>query len=440
MRNFGEIAREKAFWTFDFLKGSKVKNHYAAIKGLLEDTTEASTTEKAKGFQLKKLLDHAVATTPFYKSKKEYSKLEDFPVINKSMIRESFGDFISNAFNPAELIPVVTSGSTGTPFKVLHNENKRIRNTADTMYFAKLAGFNIGDRLIYLKIWSDLNRKSGLHQWMQNIEPIDVISFSDEQIKALIESMKKRKNTFGFLGYSSAIELIGKYLDRTKSETVKTNLASAISMSEALNEYTKESIKKYFGTSVYSRYSNIENGIIAQQVPGQGNRFLVNTASYKAEILSMTSNEPVKNGELGRLVVTDLFNLGMPLIRYDTGDVAALSDSSDKFQNTYLETIEGRKLDLIYATDGSLLSSYIVYKNMWQYTEIDQYQLIQHGPKNYLFKININKPFIRKEQLEQEFKKYLGADADFKIEFVDEIPLLASGKRKKIVNTFYNQQ
>lgn len=77
---------------------------------------------------------------------------------------------------------------------------------------------------------------------------------------------------------------------------------------------------------------------------------------------------------------------------------------------------------------------------MWQYTEIEQYQLVQYGPKNYLFKINISKPFSRKDQLEQEFIKYLGADADFKIEFVDEIPLLASGKRKKIVNTFYNQQ
>lgn len=440
MRNPGEITREKIFWAFDLLRGSKVRRHYTAIKHELENNVNNNITKQIQEDQLKKVLDHAVNTTPFYKAQKGYRDLSDFPVIDKSLIREHFTDFRSSAFATDQLVPVVTSGSTGTPFKVFHNKDKRIRNTADTMYFAKLAGFNIGDRLIYLKIWSDLNRKSGLQQWMQNIEPVDVISFSDEQIQSLIESMQNRKNTFGFLGYSSAIELIGKYLDKANSGPVKTKLASAISMSEGLNDYTKHAIKKYFGATVYSRYSNIENGIIAQQVPEQENRFLINTASYKVEILSMVSDEPVNNGEPGRLIVTDLYNFGMPLIRYDTGDVAVKSDISDQFRNTYLETIEGRKLDLIYATDGRLLSSYIVYKNMWQYTEIEQYQLVQYGPKNYLFKINISKPFSRKDQLEQEFIKYLGADADFKIEFVDEIPLLASGKRKKIVNTFYNQQ
>ena len=50
-----------------------------------------------------------------------------------------------------------------------------------------------------------------------------------------------------------------------------------------------------------------------------------------------------------------------------------------------LTKIEGRKLDQIYNTKGELISSYIVYKNMWNYTEIEQYQLIQREKNKYVF-------------------------------------------------------
>jgi phenylacetate-CoA ligase len=125
------------------------------------------------------------------------------------------------------------------------------------------------------------------------------------------------------------------------------------------------------------------------------------------------------------------------MIRYDTGDMGALSADTDQHGNRYLDRVEGRKLDLLYATDGSLVSSYIVYKNMWQYTEITQYQLVQYGPKDYRFKINMDGAFQREPQLIREFKEFLGTDANFTVEYVDEIPLLASGKRKKIANTWH---
>ena len=167
---------------------------------------------------------------------------------------------------------------------------------------------------------------------------------------------------------------------------------------------------------------------------------MINTASYLVEIFKIDSDTLVADGELGRIVVTDFYNLAMPMIRYDTGDIGSISATKDAFGNTYLDVVEGRKLDLIYAADGRLLSSYIVYKNMWQYTEITQYQLIQHGEKDYTFKANLEGAvFKREKQLVDEFKTYLGEDANFKVEYVAEIPLLASGKRRKIVNTYHNK-
>jgi len=281
--------------------------------------------------------------------------------------------------------------------------------------------------------------KNSLFYLVQNTIPVDVIQLNDIQIEALIKKMESDKSSFGFLGYSSALELICKYLDKKKSGRIKADVRSVISISESLNEYTKKSTKKYFGVAALSRYSNLENGIIAQQTKEDSGDYLINTASYVVEIIKMDSNEPVKDGELGRIVVTDLFNYAMPLIRYDTGDVGSISINSEKNGNKYLSTVEGRQLDLLYDTKGDLVSSYIAYKNMWQYTEILQYQLIQVNKDTYIFKINAENKFTKENQLLNELKTYLGNDAKISFEYVSEIPLLSSGKRKKVVNLMIQQ-
>lgn len=436
MRKITETGREKIFWLFDKLRGAAIKRHYADIAMLLQGHQEAG--EKLKEQKLFSLLQHAVATVPYYREYTNFASPGDFPVTSKTIIRENFDLFTSSAFTKKQQLPTVTSGSTGTPFKVLHHADKKKRNSADTMYFAQKAGYRIGDRLMYMKIWSANNKKATLPGIMQNMVPVDVITFNDKEVAALIKQMESDRSSFAFLGYSSALELICRWLERSGHGKVKTTLSSAISMSETLNDYTKATIEKYFGVPVYSRYSNLENGILAQQVPGSGNKYLINTASYMVEIIKMDTDEPAVPGEPGRIIVTDLYNYAMPMIRYDTGDIGILSKEKDAAGNSYLEMVEGRKLDLLYATDGTLVSSYIVYKNMWQYTEILQYQLVQYGPKEYLFKINMEGPFTKEAKLVNEFKQYLGADADFTVEYVDEIPLLASGKRKKIANTYHN--
>src|SRR5699024_144614 len=141
------------------------------------------------------------------------------------------------------------------------------------------------------------------------------------------------------------------------------------------------------------------------------------------------------NGELGRIVVTDLYNKGMPFIRYDTGDLGVKSKRIIDGQNyEVFSQIEGRKLDQIFDTKREVISSYIVYKNMWQYPEINQYQLIQKTENEYAIKINIHDKFEKENMLISQFKDYLGRDAKITVEYVDEIPLLDSGKRKKVIN------
>jgi phenylacetate-CoA ligase len=430
---FFEKLRHLLFQAMDTVKGGAVNKQVTAI----ENVNAAYPASKQLVQQsLDKLLSFASSTTEFYK---QYSKknITDFPVINKSIIRENTDSFISSQYKKEELIAVVTSGSTGTPFKVYHDKKKRQRNTADTMVFSKKAGFELGHRLYYFKIWNKINQKSSFSSWSQNIVPYNVFDLSDDAIKNLIDKLNNDKSTIGFLAYASAYDAFCRYLDTHKYKPLKANVKSIIAMSESLNDFSKENMKKYFGATCVSRYSNVENGIIAQQDMDGSYEYTINFASYYVEILQLDNDEACEYGEPGRIVITDLYNFGMPMIRYDTGDVGAMKEKmmSNKMVPV-LEKIEGRKMDMVFSTTSDLVSSFTITNTMWKYTELKQYQFIQRGQKDYLFKLNCDKTFEKEKQLVDEFKEYFGNDAVIAVEYVDEIPLLDSGKRKKVMNTY----
>lgn len=424
-------AREQAFWLADRAKGARVEGHLDELAAVLGTAGDAQARIERR---LAALLQHAVETTAFYADRAGATDLSTFPVVDKNVIRDHHDRFLSRCVDKTRLMPVVTSGSTGTPFKVYHSPDKRWRNTADTLYFAGQAGYRLGQRLWYLKVWPQRRRHLPVQHWLQNVVPVDVTRLGEAQLAGLVASLEAGRGTHSLLGYVSALEQLCQFLDRTGRQRLDAEVASIITMSESPTPYVKERLAHYLGVPVQARYSNLEMGILAQQVPGSGERYLVNRASYVVEILAMESDRPAARGETGRIVVTDLFNLAMPLIRYDTGDVGALSGETDPFGNPYLETVEGRRMDTLYDTSGELISSHVVYRNMGQYTELRQYQLIQEGPRDYTFRLNMEGPFARESQLLEECRAYLGRDARFHVEYVDEIPLLASGKRKRVVN------
>lgn len=425
-----EKIRNLLFWVIDLLEGSKVAKHYYEIVTTNKGYPDTKDFPEKK---LAKLLHHAVTTTNFYSAHNNVS-INHFPVINKNIIKENEDMFISTSFEKASLSRVVTSGSTGTPFCVYHDSAKKLRNTADTIYFGKKAGFELGQKLYYFKIWNDINKKSRLNRWSQNIEACNVFGLSDSAIVELLNRLNNDKSTIGLLGYASAYDAICRFLDNSKGFHIRANVKSAIAMSEALNEYTKDAIQKHFNCSCISRYSNVENGMIAQQSTS-GNEFYINFASYYVEVLNLENNDTCPIGKAGRIVVTDLYNFAMPMIRYDTGDIGVMNERIVEGKKIpLLEKIEGRKMDMVFNTNGDLVSSFTITNGMWKYTELSQYQFIQTGKTDYLFKLNCSQQFGRELELISDFKNIFGKNSIITVEYVDEIPLLNSGKRKKVMN------
>ena len=129
----------------------------------------------------------------------------------------------------------------------------------------------------------------------------------------------------------------------------------------------------------------------------------------------------------------------MPLIRFDTGDVGVFTITKEG-QLPNFKKVEGRKMDIIYDTTGNIVSPFVVYTKFYNYYKLlIQYQFIQLDQKDYLIKLNlINDKFDYEEELIESVKSDFGDDAIVKIEYVNEIPILASGKRKKVLS-FYNK-
>ncbi len=425
--------RRKAFWISDRLKGSSVKKHYEEISQSLGKNNKQQTSQSSEN-KIRTLLDHAITTTDFYSELDKDSVLNDFLVVDKTQIKNQFEAFVSSSYSLHECIPAVTSGSTGTPFKVYHNRDKKNRNTADTLYFANKAGYELGQRLYYFKIWNEINKKSWYADYFQNLVAVDVMDQSDQFFGRLIDEINRDESEKSFLGYASAYEAMCKYLDHEGVKKITSNVKSIIAMSEALNSYTKTSMEKYFGCQVVSRYSNVENGILAQQEKGEDETFSLNTASYYFEVLEIGGNRPVPSGEPGRIVITDLYNYAMPMIRYDTGDIGILD--KNELGEIVLKKVEGRRMDMIFDTNGKLVSSFVITNNMWKYEKIKQYQFVQESKNSYCFKINSNDKFHRENELIHEFSGYFGSNAKIRVEYVNEIPLLSSGKRKKVVNNW----
>src|SRR6218665_467231 len=409
----------------DSVNGGAISKHYAEIRNHFKNNENNSLSK------LKELLIHASENAAFYSGKG--NEINNYPVINKTSIRADFDSFQAQNYAEKKLLTMTTSGSTGTPFTVNQDLNKKARNHADSLYFGELAGYELGNKLFYLKIWAKQKMSRSLMYKVQNMVPVDVLDLNEEKVENLVKQMEQSKQKISILGYVSALEHFIRYSEKKNNKQIKADIASVITMSEGLSSETRTQLEHVFGCPVVSRYSNLENGIIAQQ-ESNSDLFLVNTASYLVEIFHPDKDELLPDGELGRIVVTDLYNFAMPLIRYDTGDFGIRIQKGTKI---FLKSVEGRKLDLLYDTGGQMVSSYIMYKNMWQYTEIEQYQLIQTHLKSYEFKINCPSGFKKEEQLVSEFKTYLAQDADFKVVYVDEIPLLDSGNRRKTVNLYY---
>jgi phenylacetate-CoA ligase len=429
---FSEWIRRAGFWTLDFIRGSKVRKHYVDVKNIMEMGMDPNIS-KIQGDQLNSILKYATENVEFYKKFNGSDSIKSFPVVNKNIIRNNYEAFWSPEFLEAAVVNMQTSGSTGAPFVVRHDKNKRKRVYAEMMYFWGKAGYQIGMKYAFFRI---SNPFSVLTAWARNVLVFDDRNQGEEIFEKFRKTLKSDRKIKMLLGLPSTLEDFGNYLLTCGDTLEKHEIKTIICYGEALPKTAHQKLKKIFNANIVSLYSNQEMGMLAQECV-ENKEFHVNGASYHIELLKMDSDDPVSIGEPGRIVVTDLFNHAMPLIRYDTGDIGAWKKEAEcGWHSQVFSSIQGQMIDIIFDTMGNKKSPHAISVLMGPFDKLLQYQFVQEDAKQYVLKLNGAEGHYDDAEFVNLFKDFLGKDAEIVIEHVNEIPVLGSGKRKEVVNNY----
>lgn len=420
-----------SFWVKDIFRGKEILVHYKNISLILKDREKG---EKYRAHMLQEILNHAVLHSEFYKGI-DPSSLKNFPIVNKSILIENSDrvsvDLTYLPWQKGDLYIQKTSGSTGTPFSVPQDTRKRNRRLAELKYFGDILGFKSHDKLVHLRIWTKWQKKTKWQSFKENIVPFDISNLNEEYLRQLYLILKKTKAKC-LRGYASSFDLLARYIEQKHLKQLPY-LKLAIATSETLYDSTRELVEKYLGCQIISQYANEENGLLAQQKIGDPN-FYMNESSYFWEVLKFDSDEPAEYGELGRIVLTDFFNYSFPLIRYENGDACVLQ-MDEKTRRPYIAKLYGRRLDLLYNTKREPVFPMVLARILKNYPDILQWQFIQEKERSYRLKIigRNGSKLQSQEEIVNQLKENFGSDAEIEIEYVKEIPVLQSCKRKSVV-------
>jgi len=139
-------------------------------------------------------------------------------------------------------------------------------------------------------------------------------------------------------------------------------------------------------------------------------------------------------GQIGNVCITTLNNYSMPLIRYQIGDIAKLSqDRSCSCGRGWplIDSVMGRQTDHFKTKAGEIIHGEYFTHLFYMKEAIQKFQVVQNDYDHITIKIVVTdqQEFDNcKESLIASIKKVMGAECKVDFELVDNIPQSKSGK------------
>lgn len=222
-------------------------------------------------------------------------------------------------------------------------------------------------------------------------------------------------------------------------------LKALLPVSSMLTTAMRARIEQSFGVPIHQNYGLNEVGIVAAQC--SAGRYHVHTEQALVEIVD-AQGQAVKAGESGRLLVTTLNNPAMPLIRYDTGDIATAVEGACPCGRTLpsFTNILGRHIRFAGTPErtrpllNGLLATISGMPNEY-FTNIRQYQVYQSMEEDFEFRVatvgKLHDGF--ESSLQASWRDLNAGDGDRKLSIVhvDEIESTPSGKQLDFVSAFH---
>jgi len=439
------ILRKFLMPTYEAIKGKNLLHYIDDYESHL-----SWSQEQLKAYQwqqLSKLIHHAFNTTSYYKRvwsevgiscADDIKSIEDFyklPLTTKDDIKAHYDEFLSSSFEGN--IKKSTGGSTGQPFHFELNTDSNTRREAVMWRGYGWLGAGLGQKTLYL--WgADVGQKSflktiknDLYHRFYNRKILNSFAMNQNNMASYVDDINNYKPT-ALVSYVNPLFQLASFI-------IEHNLTvfspqSILTGAEPLYPHQREIIEKAFNTSVYDTFGCREFMLMSAECKKNKNLH-INSDHLVVETIDNAGNSIT--GNTGDLAITDLFNYGMPLIRYVNGDRATLVNSPCDCKNPLplMKSVDGRKLDIIKTPSGKSIPGELFPHLFKEFTSIYKFQIKQTIITELLIQIVPNGHFSDNDKVSitHEINKYAENELVLNFKIVDDIPLTPSGKHRVTV-------
>ena len=387
--------------------------------------------------QLQIMMEHCYNHVPYYRKMfdrlgvdyhtiKSLDDLGVLPILTKSIVKENFDDFLADNVDPKELIPMHTSGTTGSSFHFYYTKSAYAAQWADKVRH----DFNLG---LSGKEWAAYFGGRSIVPKSKNKPPFYRINYAMKEVlfsafhlsasnfDDYIRGLERFKPEF-WHGYPSSMVPLAQYLLDTGKCLSFVPKCIQLS-SENVSESQLLKMKEAFGIRPIQGYA------LTEQVATF--REYTNGRIFVTEDISAVELIPVQGSDLFRVVGTTITNFGMPLIRYDTKDFVTFIETPEGRQ---ILSIDGREEDCVRFKDGTIMRR--LSRIFHDQKNVVESQIIQHSYDLLEFLVVKGKNFTRvdEEMLHRDIQEYLTGKIGYEVKYVEAIPKTANGKIKFIIS------
>ena len=399
---------------------------------------------------LRKLVSHA-AQTPYYQklftkhfggtpdiNQFDFADLAKLPVLTKEELRADPEAFLASPLN--EVDTASTSGSSGRPLTFYLDKNRGSKEFAYITSFWSRIGFDYSKhkRAVLRGVhFDDVDEKPWQYDAALKELRFSPFHLTSDKMAMFIDLMHEYQVDY-LHGYPSSIIVLADYVLREKV-TLPDSLKGILPVSEATLPHQLERFKQAFPQCQITKYYGMsEKILIAGQVGGDSETYDFEPLYGYAELLD-DKNQPITaEGQSGRIVGTGFISMAMPLLRYDTEDIADFAHAATR-ENHYcfcVRNIRGRwGEEYALGFNNELTSMSAINIHSTEYGKVHIFQLYQEKPGEVVIKL-VPKAGVTAEMLEPfraELQAKVGDTIQFSLEMLEDIPFnTENGKRKFI--------
>jgi len=362
--------------------------------------------------------------------------LQRIPILSKITLKERSEELINHSYSGLALRKT-TGGSTGAPVTVYQSSESVAAIDAAYWRGYGWAGISMCDK--QARFWGVPNGSkakvvSKIKDLALNRLRCSAFSINDEMLAGYYRKVKRFSPRFLY-GYVSMLEVFAKFLLR-ENLSLSNSLHAIITTSEVLTSTHRKLFTEAFKCRIFNEYGCGEVGTIAHEC--EKGSLHISAENMIVEIVK--DGKPVSSGEKGEIVVTELNNLAMPLIRYNLEDIGWIENKRCRCGRNLpiLGGVVGRAYDTIYNKEGKSFHGeffmYMFEELHDQGAVVSSFQVIQESFKEFTVNVVMSKDLkkIVKSHITKRVKDSYGDYAKIKVRLVNSIPREKSGKIRLI--------